>query len=373
MTDTTKIILGILAAIILIGGVWYAQNKESISEKKQMKIGVLAALTGKSANYGEMMRSGTELAAFEINQKAGYEKVKLIVEDQASNNNVALSVYQKIKSEIQIFMTGTSGVVLTLSPVANNDKIVLFNASAQSPAIRKAGDYVFSNINDSTVEVGDLAEVVKKDGLINVAIFYENDESGSGAKKVFKEKFKELGGKIAAEETFTGKAVDVRTQLEKIKKTNPEGIYVPAFPENAGLIMKQAEQMGIKAKWYSWNMEGTDIIKFAGKAAEGLTFPTTAFDPESKDGNIKKFVAAYQLKYNKTPTIYTATAYDGIYTIVQAIEATDGKSDSLKNYFNNMPAYNGVSGITKFDAEGSVKKALIFKTIKNGKFVPYEK
>lgn len=371
MKDKIKIIWGIVAAAILIGGIWYVQNRGAITEKKQMKIGVLAALTGKSANYGEMMRSGAELAVFEINQKAGYEKVKLIVEDQASDNNVALNAYQKIKNDIQIFMTGTSGVVLTLAPVANSDKIVFFNVSAQSPQIRVAGDYVFSNINDSTVEVGDLAEVVKKDGLNNVAIFYENDESGNGAKKVFKEKFEELGGRIVTEETFTGKAVDVRTQLEKIEKENPEGIYVPAFPENAGLIMKQAEQMGVKVKWYTWNMEGTDIIKFAGKAAEGLTFPTTAFDPESRDENIKNFVDAYWAKYNKQPTIYTATAYDGIYTIVQAIEATDGKADSLKNYFNNMPIYNGVSGITKFDADGSVKKALIFKTIKNGQFVPY--
>ena len=161
-------------------------------------------------------------------------------------------------------------------------------------------------------------------------------------------------------------------QLAKIKKTDPEGIFLPAFPENVGLILKQAKELGIHARWFSWNIEGSDVTAIAGSAANGIIYSSTAFEPDDQSAQIGLFVKNFQAKYGKLPNIYAATAYDGISILTQAICETDGSGSSIKNYLYGMDTHAGVSGMTKFDSDGMSKKDVIFKTIKNGRFVRYE-
>jgi branched-chain amino acid transport system substrate-binding protein len=71
MNKTTKIIIGIIVAIIIIYGIWYGVSKKPIAPttKEPIKIGVLAPLTGEAASYGQNALAGITLAVNEINEK----------------------------------------------------------------------------------------------------------------------------------------------------------------------------------------------------------------------------------------------------------------------------------------------------------------
>jgi branched-chain amino acid transport system substrate-binding protein len=79
-------------------------------------------------------------------------------------------------------------------------------------------------------------------------------------------------------------------------------------------------------------------------------------------------VKKYEIEYNKTPEAYAATAYDSAMIISQAISKVGYNATSLKDYLYQMPAYDGVSGLTKFDELGAVDKPVLIKTIRDGKF-----
>lgn len=370
MSISSKIFWVIFTIVVILAIILVSTSKPSpTTEGETIKIGAILNITGKGAPYGEQARMGAELAISDINEENN-KKVELILEDSKSELNSAITSYQFIKSKIKSFISIQSGIVLTLSPLANQDEIILFNIGAMSPDIRKAGDYVFSNINDSNVEVKQMAKFVKEIGLNKIAIFYENDEAGVSAKKIFIEEFKNLGGDIAIEENFSGQAFDVKTQLLKIKEANPQGVYLPAFPENVALVLEQAKEMNFETKWFSWNVESNVLLK--SKNDIDLIYSVTALDLDNQNPTPTSFSKKFQDRYDVIPNIYAATAYDGINLLYQAETKTNGSVDEIKNYLYAVEDYIGVSGNTTFDSDGMSIKPVMFKTVKDGQFVPYE-
>ncbi|MBC8487226.1 MAG: hypothetical protein H8D45_14450 [Bacteroidetes bacterium] len=52
------------------------------------------------------------------------------------------------------------------------------------------------------------------------------------------------------------------------------------------------------------------------------------------------------------------------------IETHGYDSDKIKDGLYKLKNYPGVSGITTFDKNGDVIKLVMFKTVKDGRFVP---
>ena len=67
-----------------------------------------------------------------------------------------------------------------------------------------------------------------------------------------------------------------------------------------------------------------------------------------------------------------AYSYDAFMLVCQVINNTKGEvtGTEIKDYFDNMGVYHGVTGDIRFDANGDVIRGVIFKTVKDGKFVP---
>ena len=57
--------------------------------------------------------------------------------------------------------------------------------------------------------------------------------------------FKQLGGKIVAEQSYSQGDSDFRAQLTAIKAANPEAIFVPGYYTEVGTIARQARELGI--------------------------------------------------------------------------------------------------------------------------------
>lgn len=367
MNKPSKIVVGIIV-VVLLAALWLgiSQTKKQAATEP-IRVGVIIGLTGSFAPYGEMVKDGAQLAIQELNRKVGTDKYALLLEDSQSAPDKAVSAYRSIQGQADAFLTGQSSVALALVPLANQDKIVELNVSALTPKLRGAGAYVFSMINDSTIEVGDMAEHMYADGIAKAAVLYQNDDAGSSAKDVFVTAFQARNGTVADMEPFDMRATDFRTQLLKIKQSGAQAVYLPAYPESVGQILKQANAIGLKVHWYAWNVEGPQLPEIAGELADGLVYTTTNFDASSTDPISKNFTDAFAATFGVVPNIYAATAYDGIKLIADADTGKGG--DAIRSSFESSTGWNGVSGTTKFDSDHMVKKAVIFKTIKNGKFV----
>lgn len=343
---------------------------------KEIKIGVIASLTGPIAPYGERLKEGSELAVKEINQKGGIDGkfIKLIIEDDKSTPNDAVLAMKKLvnvdKVPVIIGVIGSS-LAMAIAPIAENNKVVLLSTGASTPDYTNTGDYTFRNRSSAEQEVKKMAEVafdIMK--FRKIAVLYVDNDYGTSYKNVFIKRFEELGGTITLTESFSQGSADMRAQLSKIKPSSVDGIYLVAQAVEAVHVVKQAKELRINAQILSTiGVETANFLDLAGEAAEGIIYSAASYNPNSIDPNVKHFEALYRSEYNRSADLFAATAYDAIHILANVIKNYGYSSDEIKNGLYNVQNYSGVSGLTSFDKNGDVIKPIAIKKIKNGKFI----
>ena len=377
MKNMTKTILWLIIAIIIIGGIWYGVSREPAEVgERPIKIGFIAPLTGDVATIGQNTRAGVELAVEQINEKGGINgrKLEVIFEDGRCNAKEATSAANKLVNidRVPVIIGGLcSSETLAAAPIAENGKTVLFSNCSSNPDITNAGDYIFRDYPSDSFQGVEAANFVYNDlGIKNVAVIYCLSDWCVGVVQVFKEKFPELGGVVLIEESYEQTARDLRSQLTKIKQSNPELIYFVGYTEASIVGLKQIKELGIEAKILgadAW--DDPKIPEQAAEAAEGLMY-TMPFSPMTDE-----FKAAMEAKTGgKDLTICTPQAYDSVNIIAEIMKRVGTDSTKIKDELYKVKGYEGVSGIITLDKNGDLATAsYIIKTIKDGKQVPYEK
>jgi branched-chain amino acid transport system substrate-binding protein len=371
-TDTGQRILLLFLIVVLLSGFPGCAKKETA-----IRIGAILPLTGDAAKYGKASKQGIELGLEEINASGGIQKKKLevIYEDDQADPRLGVSAFEKLITVNKVpVVIGPlpSSVALAVAPLAEKNKVILLSPAASSPALTNAGDYVFRNVVSDLFEGMALAEFVYSHlHLRNVSIIYINNDFGVGLKNSFSEKFEGLGGKIITTESFNQGSTDFRTQLSKIKTGNPQGIYLIGYRE-MGRILRQATELGIRAQFLSIAMfEDPEILKIAGESAEGIYYSFRAYDPQSGDELVKKFVKDYMAKYTVEPDIFAALSYDAIRIISLAIRNVGTNPDAIKKFLYTVKDFPGVTGKITFDKNGDIIGTMSIKMVKDGKFVWY--
>ena len=359
----------IIPAVVVLMGTSCSRK----ADVQSVTIGAILPLSGNSAQYGKFCQEGFQLALDEINKQGGVKgsPLRVIWEDDQgipSSAAAAMTKLTTIDNVPIVFGSWASSCVLAQAPIAEANRIPIL-AEAQSPKIRDAGDYVFRIQPDSRYYLRVLAPYAcQKLSLKKLAILYLNNDYGVDQAAVFRGLVEGLGSKIVFEEGFPQGAQDFRAVLTKLKATQPDGVFVPAYAE-AGLILKQAAELGIKSQFLgSAPMESPDVVLTAGKAAEGVIY-VHHFDPDSNDARVKKFQKNYEAKYGHAPEGYAALAYDAAYVLAHILGKCDGSRECLKDELYKVQNLPGVSGPTSFDDHGDVLKPIVVRTIKDGKFI----
>lgn len=348
-------------------------------EPESFKVGVLAPLTGDSANYGRSTKQGVDLAVAEINKSKLLQKPLVVVfEDDRMNPKDGVNALTKLidadKVPVVLGPFGSS-VVLACAPVAEKTRTVIISASATADGIADAGDYVFRITPPNSRQGKDVADFsISKLHAKTGAIIFQNNDYGITLRDAFQKRFTELGGKVLAVEAVESGATDFRAQLSKIKQVQPDVVFFPEhYRESAGTL-KQAKELGIQSKFISADGAMTeDLLKIAGNAAEGTYYSTLALGYGISDNLVADFTSKFKQANNgQEPDIYAAYYYEVTKIIAEAIKNGGYDADKIKAYLysmNGSKSYRGITGITSFDAKGEVDKPFYIYEVKGGKFV----
>jgi branched-chain amino acid transport system substrate-binding protein len=368
--------IGIAVVVILAVVLIVTQTRK---EEKEIKIGVIAALTGDAAIYGVPAVQGIELAAEEINARGGIngKKIKLIIEDSKCNPQFGVNAANKLisKDKVKVIIGGIcSSVTMAVAPIANKNKVILFSPQSAAPQIRYAGDFIFRNWPSSDIEGKIAAELAhNKLKLRKAAIVFINNDYGIGVKTSFINEFQKIGGNVVLEEGIDEGTTDFRTILAKIKNSNPEFIYLATYLKEGSKFLIQAKEIGLNISILAPDaLCNEELIKLAGKAAEGIIVTTFAYNPESSQENIKRFVNSYKEKFGIIPNNYAAHGYDALMIIAQAISKVGYNAEKIRDYLYQLKDYPGVSGNTSFDEYGDVIKPPRIMIVKQRQFTNFD-
>ncbi len=241
--------LGLLVMLVQTGGNNPSEGRVGADANQ---VGDFASLTGKEAAFGNSSHRGTLLAIEDLNAAGGVlgRKFELITEDTRSTPGESATVVRKLISRNQVIAVlgeVASGRSLEGAAVCQPNKIPMISPSSTKPEVTEKGDYIFrvcfidpfqgkvlSTFADHTLKVKNVALLVDAAAPYSV-----------GLASNFKETFSAMGGKIVLEQKFSSGDKDFKAQLTAIKAANPEAIFAPCYYTEAGLIVRQARELGI--------------------------------------------------------------------------------------------------------------------------------
>jgi branched-chain amino acid transport system substrate-binding protein len=348
---------------------------------------VIAELTGDIPAVGASCKNAAEMAVRQINNAGGIDmggqkyKVKMLIEDNASKSDQSALAAQKLITQqdvLAIVGPNSSLGAVPASAIAESAKTVLITPWSTNPKTTidqrtgKSKRYVFRACYTDPFEGQVLANFVVNDlKLKRSAVLYDvASEAPKSQAELFQKSLLAKGGQCVAFETYTSGDKDFSAQLTKIKRADPEVIFLPAYYNDVPLVVKQAQRLGIKTPFLgsdAWS--SPDLIKLSEGAVEGFYF-ANHFSTDQISPVAKRFVADYQAAYGALPDDIAALTYDAFGLLEQALKmAGKPTRQALRDALAGITRYEGVTGVMQFkEGSGDPAKSLVILQIRNGKF-----
>ena len=366
----------VLGAILICCGCSKEPGGGSGSAADRIKAGEYASLTGKEAAFGQSSHKGTALAIDEVNLAGGVlgKKIELITEDNQTKAGESATIVRKLISRdhvVAVLGEVATGRSLEAAPICQANKTPMISPSSTNPKVTEQGDYIFRVCFTDPFQGKLLSDFsLKTLKLQKVAIISDVASPYSvGLAQYFKEPFVAAGGIIVAEQKFSSGDKDFNAQLTAIKAANPDGIFVPCYYTEAGLIALQARQLGITVPMLGGDgWEAPELIQIGGEALKN-TYYSTHFSSVKETPEVQKFVKAYRAKYNgETPDSMAALGYDSALVLVDAIRRAGTTEGAKLRDAIAQTDFVGATGRTKLNAQWDAPKAAVIITVENGKF-----
>ena len=355
-----------------------------------IKIGGIGPTSGPAAIYGQATQHGAEIAVEEINALGGIQ-FELNWQDDEHDPEKSVNAYNTLKDwGMQVLVgTTTTGPSVAVSAETNADRIFELTPSASSvdviggqtdgiPRKDNVFQMCFTDPNQGIAS----AQYISEQGLgSKIAVIYNNgDAYSTGIYNKFAAEAENVGLELVSVTTFTDDtANDFSVQLNDAKNAGADLVFLPIYYTPASLILAQANDMGYAPKFFG--VDGMDGILtmdgFDTTLAEGVML-LTPFNADATDEKTVSFVQKYQERYGDIPNQFAADAYDCVYAIYEAVQATGITADlsaaeicdKLIEAFNGDFTFDGITGTgVTWSENGEVSKDPKGMIIQNGAYV----
>jgi len=331
-----------------------------------LKVGVVSPITGATATFGQENANGIKLAYEKLKKEKG-PKFDLIIEDDKSEAIESTNATRKLLSVDKVsVMIGapTSSLALASAPIVQEAKVPFITPTATNVKVTQVGDYItracftddFQGVVMAKFAVNTLK---KKKGLILVE---NTSDYSKGLAKSFGDEFKKLGGTLASTEelTYAAKDTDFQSLLRKVRRANPDFIFVPGYYVEVGLLLKQARALGINVPFLGGDgWDSPKLFEIAGEAVKG-SFISNHFAPDDKSPVVQAFVKDYEKAYGVKPGSFAALGYDSLGIVFDAIKrAKSTKPSDIRDALVATKNYQGITGSITFDKDRNPTKSAV--------------
>lgn len=342
-----------------------------------IRVGYYGDLTGNTSSFGVSTKNGVEMAADEINKAGGINgrQIQIVVEDDQGEANKAATVVSKLvnQDKVQAILGEVaSSNSLAAAPKAQEARVPMISPSSTNPQVTQVGDYIFRVCFIDPFQ-GDVMAKFAANNLKakRAAILYDfNSDYSRGLHQFFTRSFKQLGGEIVSEQSYTQRDRDFSGQLTAIRATNPDVIYVPGYYSEVGVIANQTKQLGITAPLLGGDGWDSPRLWELGGAALNGNYISNHYSVDDPSPAIQKFVADYKARYNMLPDALAALGYDSMKVLADAIKRAGGtESAKLRDAIAQTTNFPGVTGTITIDKDRNAVKPAVVLKLQDQKFV----
>jgi len=352
-----------------------SSSSQAASTAGPIKIAVVNAQSGQLSSLGQWEWKGAKLAADQWNAKGGINgrQIQLELFDDTGDPTVGTNLARKIASEGFVAMIGTaeSAVTVAMIPTLQQAKIPNIT-SGQSPAIvATKSPFAFLNGPTSTTYDETLAKyLVDQKTLKKIALISNNGSFGKGERDAFTKSLASRSVTPVDDQVVTTDQKDFSAALTSIRQKGPEVLFVGTEEVEAGLIVKQARELGLTATIAGAAPMGTPVyLTTAGTSSvEGTVVSSPYLSNDTSDAS-RAFAQAYQAAHKEDAELHGAKAYDGANVVFTALKNSNVATGQALADAMRATKYQGLLGNFTFDETGVGIHATAIGIIKSGKLV----
>lgn len=360
-----------LVAVCLMGMVITADAAPAT-----VKIGLSAPITGNYAEYGQNFNIAVRMAADEINAKGGIRgrKVEIVTMDSKGDPKESALIAQKFVEDRSIVASigdFTSSCCLAAAPIYERGGLVQLSPTSSSPLFAPSGDYMFGVVGTQDAEGPFNAKNIARDYLKakTVSTIYINNDWGVITNDRFVKAAKDCKVNVLTAQPFMEGEKDFTAVLTKIRRTNPDALFIAAMYNEAAAIARQIRKMGWDVQLFApSSVFSSQLLELGGDAVEGIV--TNAFfvlsDP---DPTVQRFIKDFEARAKRFPNLHAACAYDSMMILGKAIEKAGFERKPIRDALAQTKGYMGVTGEITFTPAGDVVRKYKIITVENGEWV----
>ncbi|MBY6059367.1 ABC transporter substrate-binding protein [Leisingera daeponensis] len=331
----------------------------------ETKIGMITTLSGGGAGLGVDVRDGFMLAI----EQDGREGVEVVIEDDQRKPEAAVQIADRmIQSEKVDIMTGIiwSNLAMAVIPAATAQGVFYLSPNAGPSAL--AGKRCHENYFNVAWQNDNLHEAAgayaNDAGLKNSFILAPNYPAGQDALTGYKRMYKgELAGEIY---TKLGQT-DYAAEIAQIRASGADSVYF-FLPGGMGIsFLKQYAGSGVDlpvvGPAFSFDQ---GILQAVGDAALGVK-NTSQWSKDLDNEANAEFVAAFQEKYGRLPSLYASQGFDTANLILSALDKAEVSDQDAFRAALKEADFASVRGDFKFGANHHpVQNIYVREVIKEG-------
>ena len=360
----------------------------------QRAIGVMLPLSGRYAAFGKLVQRGMEQARADFRPEV---PVRFLYRDTAGDPELAArQVAELAIGERVMALAGplVGSAAAAAAERAGREQVPLLTLS-QKEGLAAASPYVFRNSLTAHLQVEALADfAMNEQGLVTFGILYPDSRQGRIMADLFRAAVMQRGGEVVAVQSYQEQQTDFRRQVRLLQGLDPnapdeeettddaaaegveeeeepppfEALFLPDYADRVSLIAPQLPFYGLEGVQLlgtnGWN--DPQLVKAAGKFVEGAVF-VDGFFRHSPYPFVQDFVASYFATHGEEPTILEAQGYDVAGILLTLLDDPRMVSRAAVRWgLAQMPIFPGVTGATRFDAQGEADKTLFLLQIQDG-------
>ena len=306
------------------------------AESAEVRIGVVLPLSGPFASGGQQCKRGYDLAVEDINKAGGVKslgatKLELVYADHQGKQDVAIGETERLAQQEKVvaFMGAWhSPSTVAATQAAERLRVPWIVEVASADIVTDRGFKYVTRVNvkgswygEATIDFLDYVKNTLRHKVERVAIMYTDDDWGRySIGKGSKEALRKRGYQIVEEIAYPAVTQDVTTYINKIKAARPDAFVITSFPNDALLVGRAVEQLGLKVPIAIGVSSGYVLHTFRsnlGPLAERW-FVVGGWNPDVPGA--KPLADRFKAKYKVDMNEHAALAYQTAWVLKEAIE-----------------------------------------------------
>jgi branched-chain amino acid transport system substrate-binding protein len=358
----------------------------TVASSDPINVGANFELSGPVATYGQDSLDGFKMAIDEANAAGGVlggRKIFVIEKDNRSDPAEATAAAEVLMTQNDVVLSvgpATSGNFRAVIPVAMENQIPVISSSATADddiTVDTSGnvrDFVFRTCFTDSFQGKIMANFAAEALDAKTAVIYADNASdyAKGLAANFRAAFEAGGGTIVDEQAYVAGDKDFNAVLTALKAKDFDVIFVPGYYQEAGLIIKQARELGIDAPILGADgFDSPELATIAGAGNVNDVFFSNHYSELDDAPETQAFIKMFQDANNgESPNAFIAMGYDLGKFVVDAI--TRAGSDDPVQIAQALAAttdFTGVTGSFSVGDDHNVIKAAVVIELQNGEQV----